>query len=401
MRVLVVHNKYRSDLPSGENAVVSAEIEMLRTAGVDVVTHLRSSDEIAQMSLRERGYLPLRPTYSPQDVRAVRRLIDGHRVDVMHVHQVTPLISPAVIRAAQARGVAVVQTVHNHRHVCMKGTYFRDGKDCTDCLGHRFRHPGVQHGCYRGSRAQSVAIAMSLTVHHGTWRGLDRYLALTPQLAEHLTTAGIPPHRVVVRPNTVADPGYADADGTGFVYVGRVEHEKGVRLLLDAWQRQASGSLGTLTIVGDGDALPEVREVMRRRPDVEATGLLDPADVGSVMSRAAAVVIPSLVPDVFPRVAVEALALGKPVVATEVGGLPDIVAPDAGWLVPREPAALASALRLAAVEAPHKRRAARRRYVDYYSPDRVLTQLLRVYEDCIMARSGSRGGSIEPGSRGR
>jgi glycosyltransferase involved in cell wall biosynthesis len=243
----------------------------------------------------------------------------------------------------------------------------------------------VQHGCYRGSRAQSASIALSMAANYGTWRGLDRYLALTPQIAAHLASAGIPAERVVVRPNTVADPGYAQQAGSGFVYVGRLDTVKGINLLIEAWQRHEDGALGTLTFVGEGEQAAQVQRLAARRTDVQATGLLSPYDVRRVMSRAAVVVIPSLVPDVFPRVVVEALALGKPVVGTEVGGLPGILTPETGWLVPRDPGALSAALRLAAGESPSKRRAARQRFVEHYSPEKVLQQLLDVYAECIAA----------------
>lgn len=405
MRVLVLHNQYLSDQPSGENVVVADEIDMLRGAGVDVVTHVRSSDEIADLPARQWAYLPLRPTYSPEDVRAVRRLISDRHVDVVHVHNLTPLLSPAVIRTAQGLGVPVVQTVHNHRHVCMKGTYFRDGRECRDCLGHRFPHPGVQHGCYRGSRAQSLSMGVSMGAHHGTWRGLDRYLALTPQIAAHLESAGFPADRVEIRPNTVDDPGMAPQAGSGFVFVGRVNSDKGIDLLLDAWTRRADGELGPLTVVGDGERLAHVRELAAQRRDVRATGLLDPAAARQVMSEAAVVVIPSLVPDVFPRVVVEALALGKPVIGTEVGGLPGVLTPESGWLVSPQADALAAVLRVAAQQSSTKRHGARARYVDCYSPDKVLKQLLDVYEQCIgegtRRRAGvERDGRLEQAVRG-
>jgi glycosyltransferase involved in cell wall biosynthesis len=383
MRVLVVHNRYQSAMPSGENLVVEEEIDALRGAGVEVFPYLRSSDEIAGMTPLGKASLAVRPTLSPGDVRAVRAIIREQDVDIMHVHNLTPLISPAVVRSAKQLGVPVVQTVHNHRHVCVKGTFFRDGESCHECLGKRVPLPAVRHGCYRDSRLQSVPMALSLAVHHGTWRGLDRYLALTPELADYLATAGVPANRVVVRPNTVLDPGPAQQAGAGFAFVGRLDEGKGVELLLAAWERHAEGSLGPLRVVGEGPLLPMVQDAAERRRDIRITGQLDRAGVIRAMSEAAVVVIPSVVPDVFPRVVLEALALGRPALATRVGGLPGIVAPEAGWVVDAEPLALAAALVEAARGAPAKGAGARRRYVERYSPEAVLQQLLAVYDDCV------------------
>jgi len=386
MRVLVVHNRYVSRNPSGENVIVAEEVESLRNVGVDVVTYLRDSDEIDGMSRSSKAATVIRPVYSPTDVRAVRRIVRTEAIDVVHVHNLTPLISPAVVRTVQGLGVPVVQTVHNHRHVCVKGTFFRDGRDCHDCSGLRFPAPAVRHGCYRESRLQSVPMAVSLAVHHGTWRHLDRYLALTPQLREHLVSAGIPAERIVVRPNTVSDPGARQEPGSGFVFVGRLDEEKGVGLLLQAWERHPEHSLGVLTIVGDGPSHAATAAASRRRADIRVTGLLDRQGVQEAIADAAVLVVPSLVPDVFPRVVLEALALARPVLATKVGGLPGIIVPECGWLVDPDPTALAGSLAVAAREAAHKRAAARRHYLDRFSPEVVLQQLLDIYAACIEER---------------
>ena len=108
MKVLVAHNRYRSDVPSGENTVVDNDIVALRRAGVEVVPYLRSSDEIPGLPLAERLTLPLRPVHSPWDSRAVARLIEAERPDVLHLHNPYPLISPWVVRTAHRHGVPVV-----------------------------------------------------------------------------------------------------------------------------------------------------------------------------------------------------------------------------------------------------------------------------------------------------
>ena len=159
MRVLVAHNLYRSSAPSGENQLVRAEIELLRDGGVEVVGLIQDSDDIPDGI---RGLLEAAPgpVYSRDGVRRFTRLLEEHRPDVVHLHNVFPLISPYVVRVAARRDVPVVQTVHNYRHGCVNGLHLREGHACTDCLGTRLGLPAVQHGCYRGSRAQTVPMAL-------------------------------------------------------------------------------------------------------------------------------------------------------------------------------------------------------------------------------------------------
>lgn len=398
MKVLVVHNRYRSFTPSGENVVVDADIEALRERGVEVVPYIRASDEVDDWSRAQRATLGALPIYSPGALHDIRRLIRTEKPDLLHLHNPFPLISPAVVRVAVKAGVPVVQSVHNHRHVCVKGTYFRDGKVCKDCLGKAVPWPAVAHGCYQQSRLRSVPMATSLVVHRGTWQLVDRYLALTPQMRDHLLTAGIPDDRITVRPNTVTDPENPDLlGGAGVLFGGRLSEEKGIALLIDAWRRHPDGSLGTLTIAGHGPMQGEVMALAAERNDVEYVGQLEEEAMAAAMRAAAVVVVPSTCPEAFPRVVVEALSQGRPVIATALGGLPGIVTHDVGVLVAPEAHSLATGLaHISALDSPEMRLRARKRYDDLYSPQVIYTQLLEVYADVVRqhcdraARSATR-----------
>src|SRR5689334_11915242 len=192
MKVVVAHNRYASASPSGENVVVDAEIAQLRAAGVEVVPFLRSSDEIATLPAAQKVLLPVSPVYNAASQRALAAVLRQERPDLLHLHNPYPLLSPAVIRTAHKAGIPVIQTVHNYRQVCSSGLYFRDGRVCHDCRGKAFGLPAIEHACYRGSRAQSAIMATTLAVHRGTWRSVDRYIALTSAIADHLRDYGIP-----------------------------------------------------------------------------------------------------------------------------------------------------------------------------------------------------------------
>jgi len=116
MRVLVVHNRYRSEMPSGENRVVDEDVSMLRDAGAEVHTFFRDSDTIAEYGAARKAALAPSPTYSVEAVRDFRRVLSRFRPDVVHLHNPFPLISPWVIRIAEQARIPVVQTVHNYRH---------------------------------------------------------------------------------------------------------------------------------------------------------------------------------------------------------------------------------------------------------------------------------------------
>jgi glycosyltransferase involved in cell wall biosynthesis len=376
VKVVVAHNRYSSAQPSGENVIVDAEMAQLQAAGVEVVPFLRSSDEIATLPLVDKALLPVSPLYAGPAQRALAEILRTQRPDVVHLHNPYPLLSPWVIRTAHNHGVPVVHTVHNYRQVCAKGIFYRDGHICTDCVGRRFPVPAVVHSCYRESRAQSLVMATTLTAHRPTWRSVDRFIALTDAMAEHLVGYGIAENRIVVKPNSLPDPGEPAPLGDGFLFLGRLTEDKGIQFLLDAWHRHEVGSLGTLRIAGDGPLRPVVEA--GGRADIEYLGALDRPAVRAVVAATAVVLAPSLWLDVLPTVILEALAAGRPVLGTALGGIPSLIGP-AGWVVEPTVEAFAAALPRARAEAPRLAPVARDRYLTNYRPDVVTAALLSLY----------------------
>ncbi len=253
-----------------------------------------------------------------------------------------------MVRTAQKHGLKVIQTVHNYRQVCAPGLYFRDGHICTECRGKAFPLPAIRHTCYRGSKAQSAIMATALAVHRGTWHRVDRYIALTDRIAEHLRDYGIPDEHISIKPNGIPDPGDPAPPGEGFLFAARLSPEKGLALLLDAWRRHPVDSLGPLRIAGDGPLreLAETAAAERARHQLPRAASI--RGVRAELGRSAAVVAASTWHDVLPTSILEALAAGRPVLATDLGGMPYLVG-DAGWIVPPTVDGLAEGLGRAAI----------------------------------------------------
>jgi glycosyltransferase involved in cell wall biosynthesis len=377
--VVVAHNRYRSATPSGENRVVDAEMAQLSAAGVEVIPFLRDSDDIPALPVRDKATLPVSPLWNVSAQRSLSALLHEHRPDVLHLHNPYPLLSPAVVRTAHRHGVPVVHTAHNYRQVCSAGIYFRDGGICHDCRGRRLGVPGVIHRCYRGSAAQSAVMAVALAAHRPTWRTVDRFLAPTEAIASHLREYGIAGERIVVKPNALTDPGPPPPPGEGLLFLGRLSPEKGLGLLLEAWGRHPDGTLGTLRIAGDGPLRSLAERAAGARRDVIYLGQLDAAGAGKAMAESVAVVVPSTCDDVLPTVVIEALAAGRAVLGTALGGIPYLVG-DTGWVVAPAAEALAEALPVAVAGAAARAGAARARYEATFHPDVVTRQLLDVYK---------------------
>ncbi|TDT95989.1 glycosyltransferase involved in cell wall biosynthesis [Streptomyces sp. 846.5] len=397
MHVLVVHNRYSSAQPSGENNVVDQEVELLRWAGHRVELFERRSDDIAARSLPGKAALPLLVPWNPAVRSELAARLRAERPDVVHVHNVFPLLSPAVLAACADADVPVVATLHNYTQVCPPGTLQRDGLPCTECVGSAVPLPAVRHGCYRNSRLATVPLAVSLAVNRRRWwSGVDRFFCISAAQRDVLVRSGMPPERLTVKHNFVPEPGAVrEGPGEHLLYLGRLAEAKGVRLLMAAWDEVAAqGGVGVpLVVAGAGPLEPEVAAWAAGREDVRFIGLCDPAESRRVIARSVAVVAPSTWLEAFGLVVVEAMAAGVPTVAAGHGAFVELVEDGVTGLLhqPGDAASLAQCLRRITADADGGRelgRAARRRYEQGFSPAVGLERLEEGYRAAIAARSG-------------
>jgi glycosyltransferase involved in cell wall biosynthesis len=318
--VLVIHNLYRQ--AGGEDAVVRAEVALLRQRGHRVTEFVRDNAAIDEFGVVHRAGAALGATWNQQAYADLRELIRRQRPAVAHCHNLVPLISPAAYYACRDESVPVVQTVHNFRLICPAGTLFRAGRPCEECAG-GLQH-AVAHGCYRHSQAQTAAAALMLAAHRaaGTFeRAVDAYSAPSMYCANRVAGRNIPREKITVRPNFVLnDPG-ARASAEDFVlFVGRVCEEKGVRQLLKAWQHLPYIQL---VIVGDGPLLAEAQQTASC--NVTFTGGLPPDETMRWMKAARFLVFPSIVYETFGMAVLEAAACGVATAGTRLGAIPELV----------------------------------------------------------------------------
>lgn len=382
MRVVIVHNRYRSGTPSGENRVVEQDIALLRSAGLEVLPYLRDSDEIAQYGARERLALVGRPVVSFRALAELDQIFADFRPDVVHLHNVFPLVSPAVIRLARARGIATVQTVHNYRHSCPAGTHYRAGQLCHDCSRERVAVACVRHGCYRGSRIQSAIMAGALALHRRSFERLDRLLPVSRFVATRLIAAGFAASQVVVHPNSVPDPGEPAPMGDGFAFLGRLEQSKGIELLMHAWLASGLDGTSRLVVAGDGPLRSQMEDFAASCRSVDYRGAVSAQEAGAIIDESAAVVVPSLWYEALPLVVLEAFSRGRPAVVSDLGSLASVVDGRTGLRFTPSVQGLADALVAAhAPEFAHRGQAARLEYLANYTPQCRVDTAIKIYRD--------------------
>lgn len=317
MNILSVHNRYL--LRGGEDESTELENALLRDRGHHVVEYFADNHTIDGSRLVGVG---LRSVWNPATYSKVRKLIREDRIDLVKIDNFFPQISPAVYYAANAEHVPSVQSLRNFRLLCPGAIFFRDGKVCEDCIGRTMPWPGVLHGCYRNSRAQTLGPAAMASVHRlaGTWNNrVTAYVALSEFSRQKFVQGGLPDAKVFVKPNFVTDQGIGTGEDRCALFVGRLSPEKGLDVLLSAWGRIRDKL--KLRIAGTGPLEAKVREHAAVNPGIEYLGQKSLAETYDLMGRAMALIFPSQWYETFGRTVAESFAKGTPVIASDLGNM--------------------------------------------------------------------------------
>jgi glycosyltransferase involved in cell wall biosynthesis len=385
MKILFAHNAYQHR--GGEDVVVEAELALLREMGHEVEVYHRHNDELNLMS---RATAAAGTIWSSRSTREIDSVCDRFRPDVIHVHNVFPLISPSLYWAAARRNVPVVQTLHNFRLLCPQAMLLREGKVCEECIG-KIPWRAVTNRCYHESAAESAVVTGMLTAHRtlGTFREkITRYIALSHFCKDKFVSGGLPASQIRVKPNFVRSGRIPHSEGrSGGLFVGRLSSEKGLDMLIAAMARLGGVPM---RIVGKGPLEKLVREAF----GADYLGYRSAEQVADLMHSAQYLVAPSTCYETFGLVVIEAFACGTPVIASRHGGLGELVSDGVtGLLVnPADAADLADKIGWAESHPEEMKKmglAARAEYEAKYTPERNYAMLMEIYGEAIAAVDGA------------
>lgn len=244
--------------------------------------------------------------------------------------------------------------------------------------------------CYQDRLASSIAMGTVLGVHNimrTWWKWIDLYVFPSEYARRQLFPAHFPADRTVVKPHFVEDPGSVSSGSGGALFLGRLEAEKGVLELIEAW-RHVRGC--TLEIIGDGPLMSTIQSCLKDRDlsHVSLAGWLSRDEVSARLSSARLVTVPSLGDESFGLPIIEAFSHGVPVLASSRGALPELVQENVnGFLAdPLDAHSLAQKV-VAVIESPSQWRrlseGARQSYALFYGVESACRNLMCVYEQAI------------------
>ena len=320
MRILQLFN--RRIQWGGEDQSIDATAQILTEAGHTVSFWIRDIKESSgRCSGKCRAFLS--GIYSLDAVRRARDIIHQNRPDVVHAHNLYPLISPSALREFSRSGVATVWHPHDQRPICATGLSLYRGTPCERCTG------GHDYWCIlRNCRAnifESSAYAIRNAVHRRL-KVYQRYAHITVVwsqfLRQRLLGEGFSAERTLVVPHPVSIPETLanPARGSYVAYLGRLSPEKGIGVLL-----QAAARVPDVPFHIAGDLKGMNGEIGNVPANVKMVGWIDRASIPEFLANARFTVLPSICFETFPTAALEAMSHGVPVIASRIGGIPEAV----------------------------------------------------------------------------
>jgi len=327
MKILICHNYYK--YRGGESQTVLREKLLLESKGHKVILFTKDNKNIDNYNLIRKIIFFLNVVFSFDTYKTIKEIIRKEKPDIVHIHNVFPLISPSVYYALKSLKVPIIQTVHNYRLLCPNGLFLDNNcKLCERCKNGVFFN-AVLHKCYRNSYLQSLGMALTLYIHRNLKAFVNKtdfFISPSNFLRQKLVEGRIPTEKIVVKPHFIEcdkiKPSY-EFDNYA-VYMGRLSPEKGLFNLLKAWKK-ISGA--TLRVIGDGIIRGELEEFVVREkiPNIEFLGFVDGTKRFAILEKAMFSVLPSQWYENMPYAALESFACGVPIIASRIGGLGELV----------------------------------------------------------------------------
>ncbi len=408
MRILQV-NKFFHPRDGAETAFLQTR-DLLRAEGHDVIDFaMRHADNLPSpyesFFAPERRYEPaggvVRRTrdaassvYSLQARRALARLLDAHRPDVAHLHNVYHQLTLSLVDELAARRIPIVLTLHDWKVACPAYTLFTKGAPCRRCPSGTVIN-AIRHRCVKGSTAGSALAAgeSQLARRRGTYGKVQRVIAPSRFGVAIAKLAGIRPSRAEYVPNFLPDAELTASSpaadhGPRLLYAGRLHETKGIRPMLAAFAHVRAPA--SLRIAGSGELEHEVRSAAGQDSRIQYLGRLPRPQLYEEFEKARCVVLPSLYEDNGPFVILEAQAKAKALIVTDRGGPSEFVrCGETGLVVdPEDVASLAAAMERMARDMEAAREWGHRAQVrvrEEHSASRHYERLFSVYNTAIAA----------------
>jgi len=280
--------------------------------------------------LKNSGKITTRIIYSLQARKRIERLIETTRPDIAHLHMIDHQISPSILHSLKKYNIPVILTAHQSKVICPNYRMFNWNtmQNCEKCLDGHYYHPIIEK-CHKNSRLAGLLISVE-TYLHKMMRiyedNVDIFHVPSKFFQEKFTQAGVDPRKIEQLYYTIQidqyKPHYESEDY--YVYFGRLEEAKGLMTLLRAAEKVKKSQL---YIIGKGDHRAELEKFVAEKniANVKFLGARYGEELKDLIAKSKFIVVPSECYDNSPLVVYEAYAMGKPVIGSIMGGIPELI----------------------------------------------------------------------------
>jgi len=390
MKVLFIHNFHHSGAPSGDDNVVKNEIFLLNANADEVDLLSKYNDDIDKWNIFKKVRLYFEIPWSKNVQKILATILKNQKYDIVHIHNIFPQFSISIYETLKRFNLPFVHTLHDFRLFCANAFLFRNSKICEICPRSNYLH-SVKYKCFQNSYLKSIPVAFMLKYFKKRIEIYpDYYIILTQFAKAKLKEFGISEQKIIVKPNFVCiDKALASHKDNYALFVGRLSAEKGIDILLQCLDNHQCRKL-PIKIVGDGPLYNYVKDKVARLNlnRVELLGMRPYSETMELLKHAKFLTIPSLCYEGFPMTLVESMAVGTPVVASEIGALGYLIRNNETGILSK-PGDVAD-LRDKIVwlwDNPDKCRSmeenARREYEEKYTPEKNYEMLMDIYKKAI------------------
>jgi len=324
MKILIIHNKYQQS--GGEDCVFLNELTLLKENGHIVETVLFDNRTIK--STLDKLLTAVGCIFNFKSYFLIIDKIKRFKPDIIHVHNFFPLISPSVFFAASKCDVPIVLTLHNYRIICPNALLLRNQRPCISCIDKKNQIKGVLCKCYRNSFVQTFIVMLQNFVHSvllKTWqKHLSRIIVLS-EFSKRIFDKSIIKSisgNMIVKPNFTSKYEVKNKRKEDFyIFIGRLSEEKGINVLIEAFRNSELH----LKIIGNGPLESEVSNFSKKNNNVETYDFMEKEEMLEFLSRAKALIFPSICFENCPLIILEAFMLGIPVICSDIGGGAELI----------------------------------------------------------------------------
>ncbi|WP_079907774.1 glycosyltransferase family 4 protein, partial [Carboxydocella sp. JDF658] len=264
--------------------------------------------------------------------RKIKNLINITKPDIAHLHNIYHHLSPSIIYALKEKNIPIVITLHDFKLVCPTYNLLCKEDRCDGCFSIKNKIKAMYKKCHKQSFINTFILLTEFSIHNilKTYhKNIDYFITPSYFLYDKLIKYGYPKEKIIVLPNFVKreflDTNFRINNNRGYcLYFGRLSKEKGIYTLLKAFLHLKDK---TLYIVGNGPEENNVRKFILNYglSNVKILGFLEEKQLKSIIKNSLFVILPSICHENCSMAILEAMALGKPVIASNTGGTPEIV----------------------------------------------------------------------------